>query len=272
MSQLRGELKRETSPWREAGGEHHLFGACTPIRDCEPHFHETYIIAFVREGRARTRINGKPVALRAGVALLVNPFDIITAVSDDRFAYDVCYPDLVFMQTALLRATGSIGRPRLCGPRLTGAAASAIGDVLASLSDNADGAAGHFERDLLHLLSTQPDLVEADPGGPERTPLVAQACALIEEHIASAIPIEHICARLGVSRFHLARTFRESIGLPPSIYIRQLRLARALDRVRSGESLAELAHDYEFFDQAHFTREFKRVYGTSPGRLAPRHR
>src|SRR5262245_5108108 len=119
--------------WHEAKGLHRLLGGATPIRSCDAHFHETFIVAHVRAGGALTRINGQPVPLSPGKALLVNPFDIVECDSEPLFDYDVCYPDRIFMQQILLRATGQGGTPKFAQHLLEGAGAHRLGVLLAEL-------------------------------------------------------------------------------------------------------------------------------------------
>lgn len=254
--------------WREAEGGHRLLGRSTPIRDCEAHFHETYIIAFIKGGRATAWINGVAIALVPGLALLLNPFDIVECASEPDFDYDVCYPDKAFMDEALLRVCGRVGTPRFVRPDHCGPVAVRFGATLATLcSGDPDPSTGQVEHQILDLFGSTPALLSISSVQPLPV-VVARACELIDQLIEEPITVAEISARVNRSRSHLARVFTEAVGVPPNIYIRQLRLARALGRIRSGEPLADVAIAFGFFDQAHFTREFKRVYGTSPGRLA----
>jgi len=69
----------------------------------------------------------------------------------------------------------------------------------------------------------------------------------------------------GVSEGYFFSAFRARFGITPH----QLRLNRRLDRARAALlatdlSIAEVALDNGFYDQAHFTRLFKRTYLSSP--------
>ena len=64
--------------------------------------------------------------------------------------------------------------------------------------------------------------------------------------------------------------FRHFIGLSPKSVITRLRLQDALRALNSGPaesvgSLSDLALRLGFYDQAHFTREFRTFTGHSPG-------
>jgi AraC-like DNA-binding protein len=58
--------------------------------------------------------------------------------------------------------------------------------------------------------------------------------------------------------------------LPPHQWLTQLRLERALPRVIKGQPLSEIALSLGFYDQAHFSRLFRRTYGLPPARLRQR--
>jgi AraC-like DNA-binding protein len=77
---------------------------------------------------------------------------------------------------------------------------------------------------------------------------------------------------LCIGRRRLERQFAEAVGLAPAEYARLLRIQHAADALLAGPaSLAELAIDHGFSDQAHFTRRFTEVAGISPGRFRALH-
>ena len=70
-------------------------------------------------------------------------------------------------------------------------------------------------------------------------------------------------ANLSVPRFHAE--FKRLFGDSPLDHVRKMRLARASDMLRSGSlSLEEIAKQTGFCNQFHFSREFKKCYGSSP--------
>lgn len=261
---------RAPSVWREAAGNYRIFGGCSPILDCEPHFHETFIVAYVKAGAARTYIAGQSIDLAAGMALLVNPYEIIASASGAGFDYDVCYPGSAFMTRAVASKHVPHPSPRFRQRVLLGEDAAAIGAIVAPFREPADddnGSLSSLERRLADFLAVRPDIL-CDTHDTQLSPdCVVRACELIDASIDAPLSIDEISTRVGQTRSHFTRAFRDAMGLPPGIFARQLRLARALERIRTGEKLADVALAYGFADQAHFTRAFKRVYGTSPGRL-----
>ena len=69
---------------------------------------------------------------------------------------------------------------------------------------------------------------------------------------------------IGWSRGYLTRLFTAEFGLRPKQTARIARFARARDAARNGGGLAELAARHGYADQAHLTREWRRLAGCTP--------
>lgn len=93
------------------------------------------------------------------------------------------------------------------------------------------------------------------------------AAALIEERYAQPITLSGLAAELGVSGAYLAREFRGHHGRSVGMFVREVRVRRAAERLARGkESLAEIALAVGFADQSHLNRWFVRHMGVTPGR------
>jgi len=86
------------------------------------------------------------------------------------------------------------------------------------------------------------------------------------EASAGRVEIGVLSDRIGCSRRHLVQGFREEIGVSPKKAARILRFGHAASLLRSGSraSLARIATDCGYHDQAHMTREFGVLAGLSP--------
>jgi len=69
----------------------------------------------------------------------------------------------------------------------------------------------------------------------------------------------------GMSKYHYLRSFKEATGLTPHLYLNVLRVERAKRMLLSSQDqISVIASECGFADQAHMTRAYKKIYGTTP--------
>lgn len=101
--------------------------------------------------------------------------------------------------------------------------------------------------------------------------LVNRVVAFVESH-PDVLRVEQVRAEFALSERALQRLVRRRIGLTPKWLIQRRRLQEAAERLREHTtSLAAVAADLGYADQAHFSRDFSRVTGTTPGAFAARY-
>ncbi len=113
---------------------------------------------------------------------------------------------------------------------------------------------------------------EAGNRGPAQPRAVSDALTFIHANYARELTLIDIARAAHLSPYHLARLFKQSLGISPHQYLIQLRVntARWLLSAGSGErSLAQVAAAVGFADQSHLTRHFKRLTGVTPRQFRP---
>ncbi|HEK1815060.1 helix-turn-helix domain-containing protein [Proteus mirabilis] len=97
---------------------------------------------------------------------------------------------------------------------------------------------------------------------------LALVCALskwIEEHLGRVIHLEELAAYSGYSLWHMQKIFKEVTGTSLGKYIRQRRLAGAIHLLRTSDrSIFDIALDFGFGSQSHFTYMFRKEYSITP--------
>lgn len=69
----------------------------------------------------------------------------------------------------------------------------------------------------------------------------------------------------GVSERQLERKFKINVGISPKQFLRLKRFEKSIIGLKaSTKSLSELAFSLDYFDQSHFTREFREFSGMTP--------
>ena len=82
-------------------------------------------------------------------------------------------------------------------------------------------------------------------------------------------PVAAIAAGVGLTPRALQRLFARHVGATPKQVLQRFRLQDAAERVATGEdTLARLAAELGYFDQAHFVRDFRTTVGRSPSAYA----
>lgn len=128
--------------------------------------------------------------------------------------------------------------------------------------------------DALTLESIVAEIVTEASGAPtlERT-----RPAWLDDAVDMALhanpTLSELAHAAGVNAGHLVRTFRERFGCTPGELSRRARVRQAARRLTtSDDSIALIAIDVGFADQAHLTRVFRRWYGVTPGTFRARYR
>jgi AraC family transcriptional regulator len=133
------------------------------------------------------------------------------------------------------------------------------GRVLESCSTPEEAASPAFKDEIAGRMALHPRAV-------------AEAVRFIQENYARDVSLNDIAESVHLSPFHVARLFKQALGVSPHQYLIQVRVnsARSLLSAGSGErSLAEVASAVGFADQSHLTRHFKRLLGVTPKQLRP---
>lgn len=90
----------------------------------------------------------------------------------------------------------------------------------------------------------------------------------LDEEPSRRVDLYALAAETGRSRYQVLRAFKRRYGLPPHAYQLCVRIARAQGALLRGESPAQVAVQYGFVDQSHFSKHFRRLVGVTPASYA----
>jgi AraC-like DNA-binding protein len=95
---------------------------------------------------------------------------------------------------------------------------------------------------------------------------VADASRILREKYSSPPKLNDLAALVGCNAFYLSRIFSEEMGISIPQYLRQIRIERASQLLRSGEfNVTEAAFEVGYNSLSHFSKAFTEVTGCSPG-------
>ncbi|MGW1142938.1 AraC family transcriptional regulator [Streptomyces zhihengii] len=107
-----------------------------------------------------------------------------------------------------------------------------------------------------------------DPPAEGRGGVARDLRDLLDERLCEGTSLEQFGRLLHVHPSHLVRSFSAAFGIAPHQYVMSRRVDLARRRLLAGQPPGEVAAALGFYDQPHFTRHFKRILGTTPGRYA----
>lgn len=155
------------------------------------------------------------------------------------------------------------------GDRITCSGGSGVADLAAHLIRRHLGEAVAQKSLHVLLLERARAAEEAQPHPPVtaavKDPRVRRSLLLMEQNLAHPLPIATIAARLGVSTRQLERLFHDELGQRPAETYRVLRLRYARWLLENtARSITDIALEAGFADCAHFSRQFREMFGRTP--------
>lgn len=224
-----------------------------------PHAHGEWALMLVDAGAVAYGLGGRPRIADAAAVTLLPPgiaHDGRAAPRSPGFRKRVAYLDAGWL------AGGTAGavvdqptRPDLL--RITRAAHRALatpGDELAAESALVA---------IARLVSSPGDVGSVRDG-----PLAHRLRDLLEARLVEGVTLAEAGRLLNAHPSHLSRAFASSYGIPPHRYAVARRVDVARRLLVDGSSAATAAAAAGFHDQAHLTRHFRRVLGTTPAQFA----
>lgn len=95
---------------------------------------------------------------------------------------------------------------------------------------------------------------------------VDQVIFLLKQNLAAPPTLEELGKKIGCSHFYLSRIFSAQTGRTITQHLRQLRMERAAELLKSGEfNVTEAALEVGYNSLSHFSAAFHETFGCCPG-------
>lgn len=114
----------------------------------------------------------------------------------------------------------------------------------------------------------------SEPGRPQirmaRKPVQVNATRMnrlvgwMNRHLSDDLRLEILARRALLSKREFIQQFTGAFGVPPALFVKNLRFNEARRRLMSGERATIVARSVGFHDAAYFIQEFRRRYGMLP--------
>jgi AraC-like DNA-binding protein len=232
------------------------------------HCHETWAVLIVDDGAIRYDLDRRHCGA-AGQTVTILPPGVPhnggPAAGVSGFRKREIYLDGSFFPAGLTGA--AVDNTNISDPHLR-AAISDLHDCLLAGPEALDAEARLAwvgERITGHLSRLRPPVPAPEPG------VAWQLRRLLDDHTSSQVSLAWAAVMLDRSIPHLVRSFTRQFGLSPHAYVTGRRIDAARRLLLRGAAPADVAAVVGFYDQAHFTRHFKRHTATTPGSYARSH-
>lgn len=233
-----------------------------------PHTHEGYALGVILSGAERYRYRGESVTAPGGSVVVIAPGELHTghAAHPSGWVYSMAYPAARWLEEAQ-EALGGRGLPHFSSSILPDPLlAQQLDSALSALRRNMDSLkAETLWREALEQLILRHSTTSAQVPEYQERRGVTQAKAILDADPASRVSLSELAAAVNLTPSVLAHSFRAALGLAPHTYRLGARVQLARQLLSTGRRVSEVALQSGFADQAHFTRVFKRVTGTTPG-------
>jgi len=93
--------------------------------------------------------------------------------------------------------------------------------------------------------------------------LIIEAVKLIYQ-TKGTIRVKELNEKLCISQSPFEKRFRKIVGTTPKKFSSIIRFNAVLDKLNDTKSLTEICYENNFFDQAHFIKDFKHFTGQTP--------
>jgi len=235
-----------------------------------PHLHAELTVACVDRGAARFALENHHHVAPAGTVFLIPPQAVHTGEAATRGGYT--YRVLYLEPTQLAARCDRTRLPYAWRASTTVVHYPRLVAALEQFHDAVATSAATLEQG--EALATVTRLIDDVLGAPANAsvardhPAVRAARDYIHAHWCSDFTLDELARAVHLSAFHLVRSFREHVGMPPSAYRRALRVEAARKLLQSGEPPSAVAAACGFYDQAHLNRHFKQATGVPPASYA----
>lgn len=242
-----------------------------------PHYHEELSVGVIQQGKLHVQI-GKHhrMTLSAGDIVIINPGEIHEGYTG---AADGCFYRMFYLPATLLGKVTGLDQeyyPHFASCAVDDPSSakqlSWLHRNLMTPSVSPLEFESHLFEVVNHLIGhyadeLSPSLPQAIATAGNIRDAICDAQAYLAAHCDETVSLNLLATHVGLSPFHLIRSFKAAIGMTPHAFQTQMRIDQAKAQLMRGESIANVAVNLGFHDQSHLTKHFKALVGVTPQRF-----
>lgn len=236
--------------------------ACASGHSFGPAVRDHYLVHCILEGEGTFYAGGLVHRLREGQGFLIMPGEVTYYEADIENPWHYCW---VGFNGSDAEAVCSLLEISQKDPIFTFHGADRLKDHIEKMSYDYRADDNSFIM-LSRLYEFFAILNDEDKKASLKVQPVEAAIEYIKKNYSYGITVQQIADYLNLDRSHLFRLFKGETGMSVQEYLLKYRLDRALLLLRTTDmNVRETMYSCGFNDLPNFSRQFKRVYGLSPG-------
>ncbi|WP_432403458.1 AraC family transcriptional regulator [Wukongibacter sp. M2B1] len=233
---------------------------CDDLHAYKSHLHHELSIGYIKKGATILNVNGEEYHMEAGEAVIIYPYVSHICQPEDinNWEFTMIYIDNEFCKGICNNSVvkNSIGIKRLGDDEF-----EQIKDLSNLLKSNVSS----FDKEV-ELTNTLNELfskcdIDIQFQSSKKMNLIKK---YIEEHFLDTIQLKDMEAEFDINKFSLIRNFKSKFNTTPNAYQLQLKVDYGKELLKRSNNIVDIALKAGFYDQAHFTREFKKAHGITP--------
>ncbi len=224
------------------------------------HLHQELSIGYIHKGATMLNVNGKDHYIKAGEAVAIYPYvsHKCQPIDINNWTFTMIYIDNGYIKEYF---DSSIENNLIGIKRISNDDGKNLEYIVDILNSNVSG----FDKEvqitdtLNHILNTCDIDIKL-----ETSKMINLIKTYIENHFLETLQLKDMEDKFGINRFSLIRNFKNIFNTTPNAYQLQLKVNYGKQLLKKSNNIVDIALRSGFYDQAHFTKEFKKAYGITP--------
>lgn len=224
------------------------------------HLHQELSVGYIEKGASILNVNGSDYYIKAGEAIVISPYVSHKCQPVDLNEWEFT---MIYIQNEFCKEMfHHLGAKNIISIKKLGISEfnkiKGLSNVLKS-NDSSFNKEVELINTLIHLFDPGDIAIQLESS--KKTTAIK---AYIEENFLEPLKLKDMEEKFDINKFILIRNFKNKFNTTPNAYQLQLKINHGKYLLKSSDDIVDIALRSGFYDQAHFTKEFKKAYGITP--------
>ena len=245
---------------------------CKPSHSYGPAARNHYLFHYVISGTGTLMSDDSAgrthtYQIRSGQGFMIFPKQVNTYIADEKLPWEYAWVEFDGLKA---KESLEMAGPTMDSPIYHPGAR----DLSLELKNEMLYIAQHSDQSPFHLIGhlylmldylTRSSSKRLMQTGKIRDFYIKEAISFIEQNFQNDISVEDIAGFCNLNRSYFGKIFRDTLGKSPQEFLISYRMSKAAELLKLTElSVGDISSAVGYLNQLHFSRAFKKIYGTSP--------